>query len=161
MVVKVQGQDEIIVDAPVEKVWALISDSKRLLDWGPPVRGIEVMEQSDRPERLGSYRRVEAEFDGQRGHFIEKRIEHIEGKKIAVLIEEESFGLFRMITDAGSSLEIGSVGQNKTRVIFTFFHKPKGIIGHLMNRLIILRQQRRNRLAALASLKQYAEKLSH
>jgi hypothetical protein len=34
-------------------------------------------------------------------------------------------------------------------------------VGQIMNRLVILRQQRRNRLAALASLKQYAEKNNH
>lgn len=160
MIIQIQGQDEIIVDVPVEKMWPLISGSKRLLDWGPPVRGVEIMQQPTKLEGLNSYRRVEAEFDGQRGHFIEKRIEHIEGKKIAVHIEEESFGLFRMITDVGSSLEIESAGPNKTRVIFSFFHRPKGIAGHVMNRLMILRQQRRNRLAALASLKRYAEKIN-
>ena len=157
MVIQVQGQDQIIVNAPVETMWPLISDSKRLLDWGPPVRGVEIMSPSDQPEGLGSYRRVDAEFDGQRGHFIEKRIEHIEGKKMAVHIEKETFGISRLITDVGSSLEIEPVGPNKTRVIFSFFHRPKGIVGHLMNRLIILRQQRRNRLAALDSLKRYAE----
>lgn len=158
MIIQVQGQDETIVDAPVETIWPLISDSKRLLDWGPPVRGITVMGPLGQTEGLGSYRRVDAEFDGQRGYFIEKRIEHIEGKKMAVHIEEENFGIFRMITDVGSSLELEAVGPNKTRVIFSFFHRPKGVVGHIMNRLVILRQQRWNRLAALASLKQYAEK---
>ena len=160
MIIQVQGQDEVIVDAPVETLWPLISDSKRLLDWGPPVRGIEVMGPPDQPEGLGSYRRVDAEFNGQHGHFIERRIEHVEGKKMAVHIEKENFGIFRMITDVGSSPEIESVGPYKTRVIFSFFHRPKGIVGHIMNRLVILRQQRRNRLAALASLKEYAEKNS-
>jgi Polyketide cyclase / dehydrase and lipid transport len=161
MIIQVQGQDEIIVNAPVEKIWSLISDSKRLLDWGPPVRGVQVMGTSGQPEGLGSYRRVDAEFNGQRGHFIERRIEHIEGKKMAVQIEEENFDIFRFLTDVGSSLELEAVEPNKTRVIFSFFHRPKGIVGHIMNRLIILRQQRRNRLAALKSLKDYAEKNNH
>jgi Polyketide cyclase / dehydrase and lipid transport len=99
MIIQVQGQDEIIVNARVEKIWPLISDSKRLLDWGPPVRGVQVMGTSGQPEGLGSYRRVDAEFNGQRGHFIERRIEHMDGKKMAVQIEEENFGIFRMITE--------------------------------------------------------------
>ena len=146
MIIKVQGRDEIIVNAPMETMWTLISDSKRLLDWGPPVRAVQIKGPADQPEGLGSYRRVDAEFDGQHGHFIEKRIEHIEGKKMAVHIEEETFGMFRLITDVGSSLEIEPVTEQQTRVIFTFFHRPKGIVGHIMNRL-----------AALASLKRYAE----
>jgi len=36
-------------------------------------------------------------------------------------------------------------------------HNPKGVFGHVMNVLVVLRQQRRNRRAALASLKRVAE----
>lgn len=42
--------------------------------------------------------RVGAEFDGKAGHFVEVRTEHEEGRKIAYLIEEETFGLFKVMT---------------------------------------------------------------
>ena len=35
---KLQGQDEILVAAPIERLWSLIADSTRLSEWGPPVR---------------------------------------------------------------------------------------------------------------------------
>jgi len=152
----VQGQDAVEIDAPPAYLWTLISDSMELCNWGPPVRGVKVL-TDDGHEAMGTWRRVDAEFDGKQGHFIERRIEHIEGRKIAVLIEEETFGLFRLLSEVGSSLEIEPFGTHQTRVIFTFFHNTKGVIGYLMNKLVVLRQQRRNRLAALASLKQYAE----
>jgi hypothetical protein len=107
---------------------------------------------------MGTWRRVDAEFAGKSGHFLERRIEHIEGRKMAVLIEEETFGLFRLLSAVGSSLELLPVHADHTQVIFTFFHTTKGIAGSLMNQLVILRQQRRNRLTALASLKRYAER---
>ncbi len=171
MTAKLQGQDEIIVEAPVERVWPLIADSTLLPDWGPPVRKVEVIGQSDQPEGLGSPRRVEAEFNGKMGYFVERRTQHVQGRKIAYLIEEENFGLFRAMTEPGFSIEIESAGPDKTRVIWSFFpdktrviwsffHNPKGLLGHILNVLVILRQQRRSRLAALASLKQYAEKPS-
>jgi hypothetical protein len=157
MTAKLQGQDEIIVEAPVERVWPLIADSTLLPDWGPPVRKVEVIGQSDQPEGLGSPRRVEAEFNGKMGYFVERRTQHVQGRKIAYLIEEENFGLFRAMTEPGFSIEIESAGPDKTRVIWSFFHNPKGLLGHILNVLVILRQQRRNRLAALASLKLHAE----
>ncbi len=158
MTAKLQGQDEILVEAPVERLWPLIADSTFLAEWGPPVRAVQIFRQSDQGEGLGSRRRVEAEFDGKRGYYVERRTEHIEGRKIAYLIKEESFGLFRVMTEPGFSLELVSVGPGKTRVIFSFLHNPKGLLGHILNVLVILRQQRRNRLAALASLKLHAEK---
>lgn len=153
-----QGQDDVIINAPLEQVWTLIADSTRLLDWGPPVVGVEVIGAT--PEGIGSYRRVDAEFSGKKGHFVERRIEHIEGKRMRFVIEEETFGLAKIMRDTGSSLEIESVGSGKTRVIFSFYHRPKGVLGHILNRLIVLRQQRRNRLLALDSLKAYAESLN-
>ncbi len=153
-----QGQDTIIINAPIEQVWTLIADSTRLLDWGPPVVGVQVMGTT--PEGVGSYRRVDAEFNGKKGHFVERRVEHLEGKRMRFVIEEETFGLAKIMRDTGSSLEIESVGSGKTRVIFSFYHRPKGVLGYILNRLVVLRQQRRNRLLALDSLKAYAESLN-
>lgn len=154
---QIQGQDAIIVDAPPERLWTLISDSIELCNWGPPVRSVKVLTE-DGHEGLGTWRRVDAEFEGKQGHFMERRIEHVEGRKIAVLIEEETFGLFRLLSEVGSSLEIEPLGTHQTRVIFTFFHNTKGVIGYLLNRFVVLRQQQRNRLAALESLMKYAER---
>jgi hypothetical protein len=123
------------------------------------VRGVKVL-SDDGQEGHGTWRRADAEFDGEQGHFIERRIDHIEGRKIAILIEEETFGLFRLLSEVGSSLEIEPLGPTKAKVIFTFFHNTKGVLGYVMNVLFILRQQRRNRLVALAYLKKYAEQSS-
>jgi hypothetical protein len=156
---QIQGRDTIVVEASAERLSKLISNSLELCNWGPPVRGVKVL-SDDGQEGPGTWRRVDAEFDGEQGHFIERRIDHIEGRKIVILIEEETFGLFRLLSEVGSSLEIEPLGPNKVKVIFTFFHNTKGVLGHVMNVLFILRQQRRNRLVALASLKKYAEQSS-
>ena len=152
---QLQGRDSIDINAPMAHLWTLISDSNRLLDWGPPVTAIEVI---DYPEGVGTRRRVDAEFNGKTGYFIERRIEHVDGKKTRFVIEEDSFGLSRMMTESGASLELIPLDKHHTRVVFSFYHNPKGLLGQVMNWLIILRQQRKNRLLALESLKTYAEK---
>lgn len=94
-----QGRDEVTIAAPISTVWSLISDSSRLPEWGPPVRSVTVL---GRPEQVGVRRRIDAEFDGKAGHFVEVRTEHEEGRKIAYLIEEETFGLFKVMTSRAS-----------------------------------------------------------
>ncbi len=171
-----QGEDEIVVMAPIERVWKLIWDSKQLEKWGPPVRSVTII---DAPEKLGSRRIVVGEFTPggavvtaqessterkkKVAHFKEQRIEHVEGFKVGYRIEEEDIGTFRVITEVGYTTELESLGPAQTRVVWKFFHNPKGIVGHVMNRLFVLRQQRTNRRGALASLKRYAEdpKASH
>lgn len=97
-------------------------------------------------------------MEGRRGTFVERRDLHLERRAIGYVIEEETFGLFRILSAPGFSLELADEGAGRTRVTFTFFHDPRGILGHVMNMLVVLRAQRRNRLAALAALKAYAER---
>lgn len=107
-------------------------------------------------EKLGSARKIQAEFGRKSGYFIEHRVEHVEGRKIGYLIDEDSFGMAGILSRMGFSLELDPTEDQATRVRFSFFHDPRGLKGRVMNPLIKL-QQRRNRLAALRSLKRCAE----
>ncbi len=169
-----QGEDDIVIDAPIATVWRLISDSQELERWGPPVRHVTVL---DLPEILGSRRIVVAEFrpgggavtasespriaKKQTAHFEERRTDHIEGRKVGYHIEKEDIGMFRVISDVGYTTELEALNQESTRVTWRFFHRPRGLMGTLMNRLFILPQQRRNRLGALRALKEYAERTAN
>lgn len=158
MPAKEQGRDAIVIEAPIARMWTIIHDSRELARWGPPVRGVTVLDASPGEEKLGSRRRVDAEMDGRRGTFVERRDLHEDGRAIGYVIEEESFGLFRIMSSPGFSLELEAEGAARTRLIFTFFHDPRGILGHVMNAWVVLRAQRKNRLAALAAIKVYAER---
>lgn len=155
---KIQGQDEIIINAPVSVVWPLIKDSKRLEDWGPPVQKIEVyLVPGQKEEGAGSKRKVYAKFTEKRtGWYQEIRTEHIEGRKITFLIYEDSFGMSKILKDVGGAMEVIPEGKDKTRFIFTFYHRTKGFMGWLMNPMIKM-DQKKNRRAALQSIKSYAE----
>lgn len=152
---RLQGRDAIDVEAPADRLWQLIADSNELASWGPPVRKVEVRVQPGKTEGVGTPRKVYARFGKKSGYFVEHRVEHMPGGKIAYAIDEDTFGLSRMMSRIGFSLELEPLGANQTRVVFTFFHDPRGM-GRLLNPLIKV-QQRRNRLAALRSLKARAE----
>ena len=61
------------------------------------------------------------------------------------------------MTEPGFALEIEPAGPGRHRVILSFFHHPTGLLGQVMKIMVILRLQRHNRRAALASLKLVAE----
>lgn len=152
---RVQGRDTIDIAAPADLLWQLIADSNRLASWGPPVRKVEVGAEAGEAEGIGTPRKVHAQFGNKSGYFIEHRVEHTPGRKIAYVIDEDTFGLSRMMSRIGFSLELEALAANETRVVFTFFHDARGM-GRLLNPLTKI-QQRRNRLAALRSLKARAE----
>ena len=154
-----QGRDDILIHAPARILWQLISDSHELPSWGPPVKSVEVLTNAADAEKLGTARKVQAEFGQKSGYFLEHRVEHVDGRKIAYLIDEDNFGISRLLSRPGFSLELEPKGDQATRVTFSFFHDPRGVKGRIMNPLIKL-QQRRNRLAALGSLKRRAEEIA-
>jgi len=150
---RVQGQDSIVIDAPLVQVWPLIGESRNLARWGPPV--IDVSTDDD-PEGVGSRRTVTAKMGRRTGTFRERRIIHEPPQRMAFVIETDTFGLARLLRASGTLMELEATPDGATRLTWTFFHQPHSILGHVMNPAI-RRQQRRNRLLALASLKAYAE----
>jgi uncharacterized protein YndB with AHSA1/START domain len=155
---KLHGEDTVVIDASPDVLWRLISDSNELPKWGPPVTRVEVLAQDGQPEGLGTARKVYAEFGRRSGYFLEHRVEHVPGRKVAYLIDEESFGLGRFMSRPGFSLELQPQHGGATKVVFSFFHDTRGV-GRILNPLIKL-QQRRNRMQALRSLKLCAEEMA-
>jgi uncharacterized membrane protein len=151
----VQGSDSTIIAKPAADLWPLIADSLQLRNWGPPVVSVEVL---DEPEKVGSRRTVEARFGRKEGRFTERRIIHDEdGYAMAFVIEDDTFGLGKLLTNIGSLMQLEQLDAGRTRLTWSFFHEPRGALARIMNRLVILRQQRTNRLKALESFKAYAE----
>jgi uncharacterized protein YndB with AHSA1/START domain len=108
MTARLQGRDEIIIDVPADHVWSLIADSTLLASWGPPVTAVQLVEPVAGPERVGSRRRVDARFN----HFAEIRTEHVEGRRVAYVIEQDTFGLGRVMTEPGFALDIEPAGPD-------------------------------------------------
>ena len=155
---KVQGEDSKIIDKPVSILWPLIQDSKQMEFWGPPVEKVEIeLQPGQNIENIGSKRKVYAKFTERRkGWYKEVRTHQEEEKSITFRIYDDSFGMGKMLDDVGGKMELEEVTPDKTKFTFTFFHRPKNLLGWLMNPMIRM-DQRKNRLKALKSIKSFAE----
>ena len=155
---KIQGFDSIVIDKPSSDIWPLIQDSKQMEFWGPPVQKVEIeLLPGQEIEAAGSKRRVSAKFSEKRqGWYQEVRTNQEEGKSITFKIYEDSFGMGKMLDDVGGKIELKELAPDKTEFIFTFYHRPKNIMGWLMNPMIKA-DQKKNRHKALKSIKSFAE----
>ena len=109
-------------------------------------------------EGKGSKRTVYAQMGKKTGKFEEIRTDQIDGRKIEFHIYEDTFGMQRILKEVGGAMEVIAENGNRTRFIFTFYHRTNGVMGWLMNPMIKY-QQKKNRLLALKSVKEYAENL--
>jgi len=155
---KIQGEDSIIIDKPISILWPLIQDSKQMEIWGPPVEKVEIeLLSGQSEENVGSKRKVYAKFTEKRkGWYQEVRTHQDAGKSVTFRINDDSFGIGKMLDDVGAKMELEAIAPDKTKFIFTFYHRPKNLLGWLMNPMIKM-DQRKNRLKALKSIKSYAE----
>lgn len=151
---RIQGQDSIVIDKPISDLWPLIQDSMQMESWGPSVQKVEIELLSDQSEEcVGSKRKVYAKFTEKRkGWYQEVRTGQEEGKSVSFRIYEDSFGIGKMLDDVGGKMELKEVSANKTKFIFTFYHRPKSFLGWIMNPMIKM-DQKKNRLKALKSIR--------
>ncbi len=150
---KLQGRSEIMIDAPPERVWAILEDSAANLPrlW-PMVKSCAI----DGKERVGVVRTCDVEFAGRNGQTIERCIESVPNRKLSHAIEDDSFGFSRMLSDFWFSFVL-EPHSDATRVRVETHFEPKGFRGRLMSALMIKRKFREVRETALRNLKRLAE----
>ena len=141
--------DEVLVDRPVEVVWAAIVDPAAHAAWHPYVTEIRG------EHREGAVRTCSVSIDGTPGRTEERCVELVPERSIGWLIEDDSSGFSQKVSDwrAGFSLERH---DGATRVTARSTFRPR--IGVVRLTLPIVRWKfRRTQRTILASLKRAVE----
>lgn len=103
---------EIEINAPLDKVWSIISDFCSIKDWNPQVTGCEITEGN--PEEAGAIRVITLE-NGQK--LKEKLIKLVpEQNKIQYMLTEPNIEAFPINTH-GSTILLSNEG-GKTKVVW-------------------------------------------
>jgi hypothetical protein len=153
---KLQGHNEIVVNASPERIWEILEDSESNLPRVLPMVKTCAIESGGR-ERIGAVRTCDVDFGGKAGTTVERCIESVANQKLAHRIEDDSFGFSRRLSDFWFSFTLDPAGGGTTLVRIETHYDPKGIPGRLMSTLIAKRQFGKVRESALENLKHLAE----
>jgi uncharacterized protein YndB with AHSA1/START domain len=147
---KVRIEDEVVVDALAEDVWAAIEDPAAHASWHPFVTGITGKHS------LGAIRRCAVAIGKKTGETSERCIEHEPERRIVWRIEEDSSGFLRMVSDwtAGFELEARD-GRTVVRAESVF--QPRNVLVRLMQPMVRRKFHGAQR-AILAGLKASVER---
>ena len=96
-----QGQDEIVINAPVRRIWEVVANSALLPQWMPMVKHVDV-ESSE--AKVGVVRTCDIEAGEQKGQVTERCVEVVPQKKLSWVFDEENFGYARMLSALGFSV---------------------------------------------------------
>jgi carbon monoxide dehydrogenase subunit G len=148
-----QARNETIIDAPIESLWAVITDIKSLSKVNPGV-----VKASGRMDREGETRTCEIDNKGRKGTMTERLIELVPLKKTVWTIETDTMGMKKMLLDTRFIFNLEKLNENQTRVINETYYKPANLIAAVMNSLMMKRMISKSQEQILSNLRALTEK---
>lgn len=141
----------IRIDAPAQTVWAVLTDLEEVANYNRTVRSARYLT----PARTGPGSARECQLDSG---FVKERVTSVdEGRSISMELYESNWPLEFMRW----TTEIESSGRSATLMKQTTEYAPgNGIVGRIMNRLIMKRKFDRILTEVISDLKHYVESKS-
>jgi len=152
---KLQGTNELLLDAEPEQIWAVLEDSSRVPQYMRAVKKIDTPPGSS--EYVGATRSCDVEMQGKRGEVLERCVELVRNERLTHVMERDVFGFSRFFDDFGFSFVLEPKAGGRTLVRLEGFYREKGLRSHLLNKLMLKRKLHALRGKVLTDLKSLVE----
>jgi len=129
---KLQVRNEAVINAPINNIWAVITDINLLTKLNPGA-----VKATGRMDKQGETRTVEININDRKGTFTEKLIELIPEKKTVWTIENDTMGMGKMLKDTRFVTDLEKLDDNKTKVTSETYYQAVNIIGRIMGALMV------------------------
>lgn len=131
---KLQARNEAVIDAPVERIWSVITDINLLHQVNPGV-----VKATGAMNELNATRTCEIVNGGRKGTMTERLIEMVPNKRTVWTIEQDTMGMGKLLSGTRFIFNLERVDDNRTRVISETHYAPANLMARLMNALMMRR----------------------
>lgn len=150
---KLQARNEAMINAPISRIWAIITDISLLQKVNPGV-----IKATGRMDKQGETRTCEMNNNGRKGTMTEKLIELVPERKTVWAIESDTMGMAKMLKDPRFCFYLEKVDDNKTKIINESYYEPASWMVKIMNVLMMKRKMGQIQGQILSNIKSIAEK---
>ena len=150
---KLQAHNETIINAPISKVWAIITDINLLDKINPGV-----ISAKGRMDKQGETRTCEMDNKGRKGTMTEKLVELVHEHKTVWVIENDTMGMKKMLKDPRFCFYLEKVGDSKTKITNESYYLPATLMAKIMNALMMKKMMSKIQTQILTNIKTIAEK---
>jgi hypothetical protein len=150
---KLQARNEAIINAPINSIWAIITDINLLQKVNPGV-----IKATGRMDKQGETRTCEMNNNGKKGTMTEKLIELVPEKKTVWAIESDTMGMAKMLKDPRFCFYLEKLDDNKTKIINESYYEPANFMVRIMNALMMKKKMGQIQGQILSNIKSTAEK---
>ena len=149
---RLQARNEVIISAPVSKIWAIITDINLLPKVNPGV-----LSASGRMDVQGATRTCEFNNRGRKGTMTEKLVELVPEKKTVWTIESDTMGMSKMLKDPLFCFYLEKLGDSETKVVNESYYQPANVMATIMNGLMMKGKMKQIQAKILSNLKSLSE----
>lgn len=149
---KLQARNEIIINAPISKVWALITDINLVHKTNPGV-----VKATGTMNQLNGVRICEVNNKGRTGTMTERLIEFIPERKTVWTIENDSMGMGKMLKDTRFCFNLEKNSESSTKLINESYYTPRTFVASIMNVLMMKRMMGNLQAQILSNIKSLSE----
>jgi carbon monoxide dehydrogenase subunit G len=150
---KLQARNEILINAPISKVWSVITDINLLPKINPGVVSVKGAMNTQ-----GELRTCEMDNKGRKGTMTERLIELIPEQKTVWTIEEDSMGMKKMLSGTRFCFYLEKQNDNQTKLINESYYAPVGFMAKIMNMIMMKSMMTKVQGKILSNVKKYSEK---
>ena len=150
---KLQSKQEVIIHAPLEKVWGFNMDLSRIAEYHPRVNKVDLMSGKRFREAGVSYR---CHLTDGKNTCVEKDIEVVPMQKLVTVFPEDTMGLSKLLSDYVVESTLSKIGDDLTKVEMTHFYSSSSLKVWFLN-LIIKRKIARETQDTLNAMKNAIE----
>ena len=131
---KLQAKNQLEMNAPVQKVWEVITDITQLHKINPGV-----VRATGKMNELGATRTCEMSMNGKKGVLVERLVELVPQKRTVWEMESDDMGLSKMLKNVRYHFTLEKVNDTRSRLTAESYYEPATFFGSIMNALMMKR----------------------
>jgi hypothetical protein len=144
-----RSKQDVVINSPLEAVWAFNMDLTKIPEFHPRVNKVDLISGKTFREAGVGYR---CHLVGGKHTCVEKDIEIIPMERVVTVLPEDSFGITKILSDYTVETRLQRLGDLATRVEISHYYSTKTLKAKLLN-LIAKRKIARDTGAMLNAMK--------
>jgi len=131
---RLQARNEAVIDAPIDRIWAVITDIQLLPRIAPGV-----ISAAGSMNELHATRTCTVDNKGRKGTITEKLVEYVPERKTVWALQSDTMGMSRMLRDTRFCFTLERISDTQTKVTNETWYEPSSLIARIMNGLMMKR----------------------
>jgi hypothetical protein len=125
-----RSKQEVVINSPLETVWAFNMDLTKIPEFHPRVLKVDLISGKSSREAGVAY---QCHFAGGKHTCIEKDLEIVPMERVVTVLPEDSLGISKILSDYTVETNLQRSGERATKVEISHYYSTKTLKAKLLN----------------------------